>query len=107
MLRKYFNVGPFPLPGSNEVINNYLFKLNKEGIYKVTSGPSTRRLVDFSDVRNNSWSILPTGQSGVPFAKHYKSQSEMYVNGTFRKQLMDEKLIKESSKEKLVLTSVQ
>lgn len=102
-LRGYFNVGPFPVPGSFEVINNYLFKLNKEGEYKVTAGPSTRRLIDFSDVRGNSWSILPTGQSGNPLSPHYKDQAEMYAKGEFRKQLMSEEDIKQTSNNVLTL----
>jgi hypothetical protein len=48
---------------SNEVINNQMFDYTNEGKY-VVKGPSTRRIVDFSD--ENSWSILPTGQSGNP-----------------------------------------
>jgi penicillin amidase len=102
-LKKYFNVGPFEVGAGNEVINNYLFRLNKEGIYKVTAGPSTRRIVDFNDVENNSWSILPTGQSGNVLSKHYKDQAEMYVNGAFRKQLMNEEEIKTTAPDKLML----
>lgn len=102
-LKKYFNVGPFEVGAGNEVINNYLFRLNKEGIYKIHAGPSTRRIVDFSNVENNSWSIIPTGQSGNVLSKHYKNQSEMYIRGEFRKQMMNEKEIKETSPDLLVL----
>ena len=68
-LRKIFNVGPFSMDGGNEVINNQLFTLNETGIYKVKAGPSTRRVIDFSNIEN-SVSILPTGQSGNIFSKH-------------------------------------
>lgn len=97
-LRGLFNVGPFASPGSNEVINNLFFGLNNEGKYYVKGGPSTRRIVDFSDVEN-SWSILPTGQSGNPFSKHYSDQAEMYNAGKFRKmKLNKEEIIKTSTK---------
>lgn len=82
LLRKIFNVGPFETIGGNEVINNQIFKLDSTGIYKITAGPSTRRIIDFSDV-DNSLSILPTGQSGVMLSKHYKDQAEKYLNGEF------------------------
>ncbi|WPO79677.1 penicillin acylase family protein [Flavobacterium sp. KACC 22761] len=97
-LRKLFNVGPFESPGSNEVINNLFFGFNEEGKYYVKGGPSTRRIVDFSDIEN-SWSILPTGQSGNPFSKHYHDQAEMYNEGKFRKmKLNKEEIIKTSTK---------
>lgn len=97
-LRGLFNVGPFGSPGSNEVINNLFFGLNNEGKYYVKGGPSTRRIVDFSDIEN-SWSILPTGQSGNPFSKHYSDQAEMYNEGKFRKmKLNKDEIIKTSTK---------
>lgn len=97
-LRGLFNVGPFASPGSNEVINNLFFGFTNEGKYYVKGGPSTRRIVDFSDIEN-SWSILPTGQSGNPFSKHYSDQAEMYNAGKFRKmKLNKDEIIKTSTK---------
>lgn len=97
-LRGLFNVGPFNSPGSNEVINNLFFGFNDEGKYYTKGGPSTRRIVDFADVEN-SWSILPTGQSGNPFSKHYDDQAEMYNAGKFRKmKLNKEEIVKTSPK---------
>lgn len=97
-LRKIFNVGPFEVSGSNEVINNQMFDFNNEAKYSVTGGPSTRRIVDFSDVEN-SWSILPTGQSGNPLSAHYRDQAEMYNAGKFRKMKMNkEEIVKTSTK---------
>jgi len=94
-LRKIFNVGPFSLDGGNEVINNQLFTLNETGIYKVFAGPSTRRVIDFSDIEN-SVSILPTGQSGNIFSKHYKDQAQKYVNGEFVKTILNKEDIEGS-----------
>ncbi len=100
-LRKYFNVGPFPIHGTREVINNMAFPYDSTGFYKVSSGPSTRRIIDFSDIEN-SISILPTGQSGNPFSKHYKDQAEMFVKGEFRKMMMNKEEIKENTSSHLV-----
>jgi len=97
-LRGLFNVGPFDSPGSNEVINNLFFGFNDDGKYYIKGGPSTRRIVDFADVEN-SWSILPTGQSGNPFSKHYDDQAEMYNAGKFRKmKLNKQEIVKTSTK---------
>ncbi len=103
LLRSFFNVGPFPIHGSREVINNLGFGYNDSGYFEVGSGPSTRRIIDFSDVEN-SISILPTGQSGNPFSKYYQDQAEMYVNGEFRKMMMNKEEILSTSDSKLVLS---
>ena len=94
-LRKYFNVGPFKTRGGNEVINNQIFNLDSTGVYKITAGPSTRRIVDFSDVEN-SLGILPTGQSGNVFSDHYKDQAQKYVDGEFMKMKLSQKEIETS-----------
>lgn len=95
LLRSFFNVGPFPINGSREVINNLGFAYNAEGKYTVGSGPSTRRVIDFSDIEN-SMSILPTGQSGNPFSEHYEDQAELFVNNEFRKMMMNKEEIQKS-----------
>ncbi|NNK21091.1 MAG: penicillin acylase family protein [Flavobacteriaceae bacterium] len=100
-LRFFFNVGPFPVSGTREVINNMAFLYNGSSTFPVTAGPSTRRVIDFSDVEN-SMSILPTGQSGNPFSKYYEDQAKMFVNGEFRKMLMNEEEIRETASSVLV-----
>ena len=95
LLRKFFNVGPFETIGGNEVINNQIFNLDSTGYYKVTAGPSTRRIVDFSDVEN-SLAILPTGQSGNVFSEYYKDQTEKYLEGEFVKMNLNQAEIEQS-----------
>ena len=96
VLRSIFNVGPFETIGGNEVINNQIFKLDSTGVYKITAGPSTRRVIDFSDIENSS-AILPTGQSGNVFSEHYKDQAQKFVDGKFVKMSLNETEIKKSA----------
>ena len=97
-LKKYFNVGPFEMSGSNEVINNLFFYYSDEKEYSIKGGPSTRRVIDFSDIEN-SVSIIPTGQSGIQSSVHYDDQAEMYNKGEFRKmKLNKEEIMKTSTK---------
>ena len=105
-LRSFLNVGPFPIGATREVINNMAFRYNETGKYPVTSGPSTRRVIDFSDVENST-SILPTGQSGNPFSKHYKDQTKMFNNGEFRKMMMNKEEIIRTKKSLLTLKPKQ
>ena len=100
-LRSFFNVGPFSTHGGNEVINNQLFQINGTGSFEITAGPSTRRVIDFSDVEN-ARSILPTGQSGNVFSKHYSNQAQKYLDGEFVKMMLNEQKIK-ASEDKLTL----
>jgi penicillin amidase len=97
-LRSIFNVGPFEVSGSTEVINNLFFDFTEDGNYIVKGGPSTRRIIDFSDIEN-SWSILPTGQSGNPMSAHYSDQAELYNAGKFRRmKLNKEEIVRTSTK---------
>jgi len=102
-LDKLFNVGPFPVMGGNEVINNLGFRLNKGGYYKVKFGPSMRRIIDFADIEN-SLSVNPTGQSGNFMSRHYDDQAQMFNRGEFRKQMMNRKEIEAACKGKLILS---
>lgn len=92
LFSSFFNVGPFAIDGTNEVINNQLFIYGNEAGIEVKGGPSTRRIIDFSDIEN-SWSVLPTGQSGNPMSPHYDDQTSLFVNGKFRKMKLNRKEI--------------
>ncbi|MEP1032317.1 penicillin acylase family protein [Ekhidna sp.] len=98
----FLNVGKFSVSGANEVINNMGYTYQEVPEQTILFGPSTRRIVDFGDVRNNSWSILPTGQSGNYFSPYYDDQALMFANGEFRKMEMNYDSINQS-KNKLVL----
>jgi penicillin amidase len=95
-LRSFFNVGPFAIAGSKEVINNTGFSYTEMGGFKADMGPSTRRVIDFSDIEH-SIGILPTGQSGNPFSNHYEDQASMYRKGAFRTLLLNKNEIEKES----------
>jgi len=99
--RSYFNVGPFPIDGTNEVLNNQIFSKTSDAKFKVHSGPSTRRIIDFSDIENAK-AIVPTGQSGNMLSPHYKDQAQLFVEGKFIPMLLNKQKI-QTSKNKLVL----
>ena len=94
-LKGLFNVGPFVTSGGDQVINNQIYNIDSTGYYKVKAGPSTRRVVDFSDVEN-SLAILPTGQSGRVFSDHYKDQAVRYLNGEYVPMTLNQSAILKS-----------
>ena len=69
------------------------FPYSESGPFEVNSGPSTRRVIDFSDVENST-AISPTGQSGNIFSKHYSDQAKMYIKGATRKMLITKRKLK-------------
>jgi len=93
LLRPYFNVGPFEIAGTNEVINNQIFNISEAVETEVTSGPSTRRIIDFSNVEGAK-AILPTGNSGNVLSPHYKDQAQLFIEGKFVPMLINEEKIK-------------
>lgn len=102
VLRSYFNVGPFAVGASSGVLNNLMFTANGTGAYTVHAGPSTRRIVDFSNI-NQSMTVSPTGQSGNPMSEHYQDQAEMFIAGEFRPTWINRESIVNNS-EKLILS---
>ena len=87
ILSRLLNVGPVPVPGGNEVLNNMGFDSDSTVNAEVFFGPSMRRIIDFSNVEE-SYSVLPTGQSGYFFAPHYQDQFELFNQNTYRRQWM-------------------
>jgi len=102
-LKNLFNVGPFRAPGGNETINNAgIALISEQKINLAQYGPQMRIIIDFADVEH-ALSINPTGQSGNFMSQHYDDQAEMFVDGKFRKQLMDKAIIIRG--DKLIFTS--
>lgn len=95
------NIGPFDGYGSNSNLN--VSEYNFDNSYDQISGTSIRRIFDLSDM-NTSYSILPTGQSGLPKSVHYSDQTELFNKHSFRKIEFDEITIRNSNQyQKLVL----
>ncbi|MDC1175009.1 penicillin acylase family protein [Bacteriovoracaceae bacterium] len=84
-LNLIFNIGPFPAGGGFFQIDNMTSARYKDD-FAVKLGPSTRRLIDMANPRE-SLGILPTGNSGNLFSRHYSDQVQMFLNGAYRGQL--------------------
>lgn len=99
-LDKVFNIGPFPVGGSANTINNGEYNLNSS--FKNVVGPSTRQIVDMARP-SSRFSVITTGQSGQPFHKHYSDQTLLWLNGDYKNVLMDREEIENSGWNKLIL----
>jgi len=87
-LNRLFNIGPFDVPGGRETPNNLSGAIGPAP-WSVSSGPSTRRVIDFADA-GASVGINPVGQSGVLFDRHHADQAETFVKGGYQPQHLGE-----------------
>lgn len=77
---KILNIGPFKIGGDGNCLNNgYYDPLNN---YEVIVGPSYRQIHDLSDW-DKSIGIIPGGQAGLPFHKHYNDLMKLWVKGKY------------------------
>ncbi|MFX1343874.1 MAG: penicillin acylase family protein [Promethearchaeota archaeon] len=77
---KMLNVGPYKIGGDGNTLNNgYYDPMNK---YEVIAGPSFRQIHDLSDW-DKSIGIIPGGQLGLPFHKHYNDLMKLWVKGKY------------------------
>lgn len=86
-LNYLFNLGPFEVGGGAFQVDNMTHKRYEDG-FKVALGPSTRRLIDMKD-STRSLGVLPTGNSGNVFSKHYKDQVPLFISNKYRPQISD------------------
>ncbi len=106
-LDKLFNVGPFEVPGGRETPNNmYISRALGPVPWQVTSGPSTRRLIDFAQPER-ALGINPVGQSGVLFDAHYSDQASPFARGLYMPQHLAEKDIAAHTRSTLTLKPKQ
>lgn len=77
---KALNIGPFKMGGDSNTLNNGYFDPFND--YAMAVGPSFRQIHDLSDW-DKSVFVLPGGQTGLPFHKHYKDLMKFYVKGKY------------------------
>ena len=97
-----FNLGPFPMPAGNNVINKSMSTPGNHD-YKVSSLPSTRRLIDIGNPEN-SYAIIPSGNSGNFWSNHYDDQLNLFLDGKYRKINFSKPQINSNLSHELLLT---
>lgn len=99
-LNLIFNLGPYPITGGGNLVNN--LGGNKTDLtFNVDYGPSTRRLIDFSNPYQ-SYGILPMGNSGNRFSKHYSDQVDLFLDNKYREQVMNLKDLEKENTAKIL-----
>jgi penicillin amidase len=76
-----FTIGPVRRAGDGYSPNNGAYSLIRP--FAVRSHASERQIVDLGDL-DASMSIIPTGQSGQPFSKHWGDQTQLWASGQLK-----------------------
>ncbi|MGQ9630872.1 MAG: penicillin acylase family protein [bacterium] len=96
----FLSRGPFPAPGGNETLNRGLYKFTEP--FEATSLPSMRMIVSLEkDIRSEG--MIPLGQVGQPFRRHYDDMTELWLSGRYIPWYLDEAEMAARAEGKLIL----
>ena len=97
-----FNSVTYPMGGSSHTVCPSTYS---EG-FKVTDGASERHIYNLADW-DESVTVIPTGNSGVPGSEFYLSQTGTYVAGGFYRDHFSDRAVKEAAVYVLKLKPLQ
>lgn len=100
LLGKSLNLGPFSVGGSRKTVNGSV--IENRPPFRSQGGPAGRIIVDLSN-RDNTISVLPTGQSGQALDEHYRDQIPLYIGNLYHPNLADTSKIVTSGWKHLIL----
>jgi penicillin amidase len=92
------NSDAYPLGGSFHTVSPYSYPFNDP--YTVDYGPSHRHVYNVANW-DESFSIIPTGVSGIPASPYYCDQTILYVNGEYHVDYVSRKKVNEIAKYKM------
>jgi len=100
-VNKFFNRGPFPAAGGNEIVNATGW--DPDNPYVIDWLPSMRMIVNMSDL-SNSLSVHTTGQSGHAYHPHYIDMADLWRNIYYHPMLWEIDHIQRQAESLLILT---
>ncbi|MEI2608912.1 MAG: penicillin acylase family protein [Candidatus Promineifilaceae bacterium] len=100
VIENIVNRGPFPADGGRSIVNANGWSWSEPA--HVTGHPSMRMIVDFSDF-DASQAVIPTGQSGHPYHKHYDDMIELWLNGQYHPMLFSQEVVEDAAADSLTL----
>ncbi len=92
----------YPAGGSYHTISPYSYSFNEP--FAANHGASHRHIYNTANY-DESFSIIPTGVSGIPASKHYCDQSEMYVNGKYHEDYVSREIVEKKAVYRMVFSS--
>jgi penicillin amidase len=106
LLGRFYNRGPWPMPGSATTIaafgGGWRGESPSQKTRPVSFGPSMRWVTDLAD-GDRTLAVLPGGQSGHPFDEHYDDQLPLFLRGELRPVAWSPAAVEEATQTTLVL----
>jgi penicillin amidase len=87
------NRGPFPVGGSGHTVCPFFYSFKN---FQSRSGASHRHIYSLANW-DESWTVIPTGVSGVPASPHYCDQTSLYLENQYHADYMSRDLIEKSA----------
>jgi penicillin amidase len=87
------NRGPFSVGGSGHTVCPFFYSFKN---FQARSGASHRHIYSLSDW-DESWTVIPTGVSGVPSSPHYCDQTSLYLENRYHKDFISRDVIEKSA----------
>ncbi len=91
-LKKLFNIGPEPVGGDGRTVFKTEFPHGLD--FSALVGPSLRMVVSPSKT-DDAAVVISTGQSGHFYEKHYRDQTKLWLEGRYRKAIVNTGEVKE------------
>jgi penicillin amidase len=103
IIEAIFNRGPVVTDGTGIAVNATSFDPGPDNRYAVVWGPSERYIADLADW-TRSLSVHTTGQSGLPYHKHYDDMIDLWRNVQYHPMLWSRADVEKNVEGTLTLT---
>jgi penicillin G amidase len=102
VLDKLFGLdrGPFKLGGSSHTIAPFTYPYEKA--FAINHAASHRHIFSISNW-DESFTVIPTGNSGIPASKNYCDQTVLYINMKYHSEIYSDENVKKHEKFRMTL----
>jgi penicillin amidase len=94
--------GPYDVGGSFHTVSPYTYPFSNP--FVVDHGASQRHIFSTANW-DESLTIIPTGECGVPASDFYCDQTDLYIQGKYHSDYFSKKLVEKNARYKIMITA--
>ena len=95
-----FDVGPFEVGGSSHTICSYSYL--DSAPFAVNWGSSHRHIYSLENW-DESLTVIPTGESGIPASPHYGDQTRLYIANEYHHDYFSREMVEKNAKYRMTI----